>query len=332
MAVVRNRTRYEYDEDNRLVKMTYPSVDGRPENVEEYAYDDGGLLTSKLTPNGDTIGYGYNGAGRLASVTFGGRTVAYGRDLAGAVTSIGGTGDVTTISYGYDQFGRMTQASDSTLAKSIGYTYDSRGLRTGLALGGTHVAYTYDDAMRLRTVRKDSDAPAVYSYDGGGRRTGLALPNGVSTSYGYDTSDRLLDLTTTGPGGVLASFTYDLAPTGNRTGITYADGSRSSYSFDDAYRLTGEARTKSGGGPAYEVGFAYDAVGNRIRMTGRNVAPYRTPPHAAGLSHTRRRIPPHAPPPPADAVRVTLGRPSSYGTADPGTSVALCQSCGRVGS
>ena len=56
--------------------------------------------------------------------------------------------------------------------------------------------------------------------DTGGRRNSLTLPNGVSTSYDYDDNDRLETLTTTGPGGTLASFAYDVDDTGNRDGIT----------------------------------------------------------------------------------------------------------------
>jgi RHS repeat-associated protein len=283
-----NTTLYQYDNDSRLVSMTYPEVAGEPANVETYSYDAGGLLTSKVTPNGDTIGYGYDGAGRLASVTFGGRAVAYTRDVAGAVTSIGGTGDVTTIGYGYDLLGQMTSSSDLALGKTIAYTNDKRGLRTDLTLDGKTVSYGYDDAGRLETVQKNGEASAAtYAYDEGGRRESLSLPNGVSTTYGYDTSDRLLSLTTTGPAGTLASFTYTLDDTGNRMGIAYADGSKSIYGYDNAYRLTSETRTAADGTTAaYEITYQYDAVGNRIRMTSTGSAKaYRADSDTSGLWH-----------------------------------------------
>jgi len=261
-----NVTSYEYDGANRLVSMTYPEVAGDPANVESYTYYDSGLLMTKTTPNGAAISYGYNGAGQLASVGFGDRAVLYGRDGAGAVTSIGGEDDITTIGYAYDLLGRMTSSSDSALGKTISYDNDLRGLRTGLALDGTAVAYGYDDAGRLESVTKDLDGPAGYIYDEGGRRDLLTLPNGVSTVYGYTTSDQLLSLTTTGPGGTLASFTYELDDTGNRDSITYADGSKSVYSYDDAYRLTNETRLASDGSEEYVVSYEYDDVGNRLRM------------------------------------------------------------------
>jgi RHS repeat-associated protein len=287
-----NTTTYDHDEDNRLVTMTYPAVAGEPTDAETYLYDSSGLLTSKVTPNGDTIGYSYDGAGRLASLSFGGRTVGYARDGAGAVTGIGnvgvGMGDLTTVGYSYDLLGRMTSSSDSALGKTVDYTSDLRGLRTGLALDGTTVTYGYDNAGRLETVQKTGEAQtAVYVYDGGGRRDSLTLPNGASTSYSYDGSDRLLALTTAGPGGTLASFTYTLDDTGNRDGITYADGSTSTYEYDNAYRLTKETRTKEGGtGVSYEITYEYDDVGNRIRMTSTGSAkPYRADSDTGGLWH-----------------------------------------------
>jgi YD repeat-containing protein len=301
-----NVTEYKYDDDNRLTKMIYPAVAGEPENVEDYRYDGAGLLKKKITPNGDEIGYGYDGAGRLASVSFGDRAVGYGRDGAGAVTSIGGLQDVTTIGYVYDGFGRMTSASDSALGKTIAYSYDRRGLRTRMELpgpGGAVVGYTYDDAMRLEGVQRHDEAnPAAYLYDSGGRRKDLVLPNGVMTHYAYDGNDRLDVLTTTGPAGVLASFDYDVDDTGNREGITYADGSKSDYEFDEAYRLTKETRTNRGPAPQPTGGRAIlpsrprrpsPSRGRRSRWGSRERRPRRA--RRASPGPSRRTIPARAP-------------------------------------
>jgi RHS repeat-associated protein len=286
-----NITKYAYDDANRLETMTYPDLDPEDDtddNVESYEYYASGLLQTKTTPNNDIITYGYNDAGKLLTVSFGETIVAYGRDLAGAVTSIGGAGDITAIGYTYDELGRMKSSSDSALVKTITYTSDLRGLRTGLLFDGTTVTYTYDNAGRLDTVQKSSETiPADYGYDNAGRRDSLTLPNGVSTSYGYTTSDQLKSLTTTGPGGTLASFTYTLDDTDNRDGITYADGSTSTYDYDEAYRLTEEVRSKAGGtGVAYTITYEYDDVGNRTRMTSTNSAkPYRAESDTGGLWH-----------------------------------------------
>jgi len=193
---------YVSDDDNRLIAMTYPGGE-----QETYFYDGGGLLVRKVTPNNDTLRYGYNPAGALMSVKGGtgpgAVDVSYTRDAAGAVMSI--ADPVTTISYAWDGFGRMTSAKDSALNKTLSYSYDLRGLRTGMAGDiPMPVQYSFDDAMRLKTVTQGALAPAVYSYDSAGLRLKLALPNGVETDYVHDAQDRLLSLTTKKGASVLS--------------------------------------------------------------------------------------------------------------------------------
>jgi YD repeat-containing protein len=126
------------------------------------------------------------------------------------------------------------------------------------------VAYEYDNAGRLLSVKKDSDPAAAYAYDLSGRRTSLALPNGVVTAYTYDSEDRLLALTMAKDSNVLAGFAYTLDPAGNRAGITYADGSKSEYFFDDAYRLTRDKRLDATDQILYDESYTYNSVGNRL--------------------------------------------------------------------
>ena len=106
--------------------------------------DDGRL---RPPPNGVAIAYGYDNAGRLATVSFpvtgGTRTITYGRDGAAAVSSITDS-DSVDVGYGYDAFGRVTTHTDSGAGdgRSLAYAYDKRGLRTKMTLsgaGGFHV-------------------------------------------------------------------------------------------------------------------------------------------------------------------------------------------------
>ncbi len=139
-----------------------------------------------------------------------------------------------------------------------------------------------------------------------GQRTALALPNGVLTSYNHDSSGRLTSLTTTGPAGTLASFTYTLDNTGNCDAITYADGSTSTYEYDNAYRLTKETRSRPGdAGIAYEITYQYDNVGNRIKMTSTNsVQAYRADNDTSGLWHMDE---------PVEAGEITVVDASGHG-------------------
>src|SRR5690606_25001087 len=164
-----------------------------------------GRLSSKTTPNGASLSYGYDSAGRMTTEA----GVSYSYDSAGALTNDG------VQAFAYDDFGRRETATDLATGVVLSYAYDKRGLRTFMEVGEwMEVYYAYDDASRLITVAKDMDDPAEYDYDAGGRRTKLTLPNGVETAYTYDSADRLTDLATTGPLGTLASFSYTHDPIG----------------------------------------------------------------------------------------------------------------------
>lgn len=279
-----NVTVFEYDRDGNVVSMTYPPVPGQPENVERYLYDAVGRLVCKTTPNGDRIRSLYDPAGNIAAVYHGdeasdvdsipvaGLIAKYERNGAGSVTRE--EDGLTAMLYSFDTFGRLTEARDNSLGKSVRYGYDVRDLRTKVevvdysssqkGVVSMTVAYGYDDAGRLATVKKDADPASTYEYDLSGRRTKLVLPNGVSTEYTYDSADRLLDLTTRKDATVLAKFAYSHDLSGNRTGITYADGSRSLYEFDQAYRLTRDLRVDSSNQTQYDESYTYDSLGNRL--------------------------------------------------------------------
>ncbi len=107
----------------------------------------------------------------------------------------------------------------------------------------------------------------IFGYDALGRRTGLTRPNGVNTSYTYDSVSRLLSVlhqtgNTTLDG---ASYAYDAA--GNRTSKTALPSNvASAYSYDPVYELTKVLQ-----GATTKESYTYDAVGNRTYQPG---APY----------------------------------------------------------
>jgi hypothetical protein len=71
----------------------------------------------------------------------------------------------------------------SLKSQAIAYTFDNAyrltsEVRTENQTETYREEFTYDDAMRLKTVQKDSDTAATYNYDTGGRRTSLAKLGG----------------------------------------------------------------------------------------------------------------------------------------------------------
>jgi len=108
---------------------------------------------------------------------------------------------------------------------------------------------------------------AAWTVNSVGRRTSLTRPNGVNTSYSYDSLSRLLSVLHQANSATLdgVSYVYDAA--GNRTSKTVLPSNlTSAFSYDPTYQLTqvmqGTKKTES---------YTYDAVGNRTYQPG---APY----------------------------------------------------------
>jgi len=81
-----------------------------------------------------------------------------------------------------------------------------------------------------------------YGYDAASNRTSFTAPGGASTSYSYDTLNRLTSLTDTNTGQF--GFGYDAL--GRRTSLTRPNSVGTSYSYDTLSHLLGEKRGKSG--------------------------------------------------------------------------------------
>jgi YD repeat-containing protein len=109
-------------------------------------------LTSETTPQG-VVSYGYDAAGRRASMTVAGQP---------------------QVSYSYDDANRLTQIAQGTT--TVGFGYDEINRRTSLALSnGVNIAYAYDNDSRLTGITYNFGANTLgdlsYSYEELGRRT-----------------------------------------------------------------------------------------------------------------------------------------------------------------
>jgi YD repeat-containing protein len=171
-------------------------------------YDNDSLLTSA----GDLILNRKADNGLLDSTTL----------TAGSVT--------VSDSYTYNGFGEPSQYTatvNTTPVFDVGYTRDKLGRITQKVetLGGVTdiYNYAYDNAGRLKEVKKNSVVIAAYTYDANGNRLSAL---GLSVAPTYDNQDRLL--------------TYGSA--------TYA------------YTPNGELLTKTVG--SQQTTYAYDAFGN----------------------------------------------------------------------
>jgi len=177
------------------------------------------------------------------------------------------------LQYQYDGRDRVTLITQPTGYK-MAYLWDANSNRTIMtATAGSTVkatSYTYDDALRLKTVKgaDDGSGQSQYFYDPVGMRTKLTLPNNISVTYEYDTLNRMRAITQTqGASTVLASYRYDLGLAGNKTRVVEKDNSSTEWSYDDSYRLTSEVRKNTVGTVLTTTNYTYDKTGNRLQQT-----------------------------------------------------------------
>jgi RHS repeat-associated protein len=170
----------------------------------------------------------------------------------------------------YDDLNRLITVTDKKYPspyKVIQYTYYEDGTRESMDGPETgtsdKVEYTYDNAKRLLTVKRNNVVEGTYEYNALGLRTKLTLGNDAYTENTYDSTTRWLTelYNKTSTGTVISSFIYTHDNVGNRTSMTLANGDVANYGYDGIYQLTNEART---GSITYTMGWVYDNVGNRL--------------------------------------------------------------------
>jgi len=214
--------------NGRLITMS----DGT--GSESYAYDQLGRVTQLQKTVGGvayTIGYGYNYASQLTSITYpSGRQITQTLDGIGRLTQIAGS----------------LNSVNTTYASAFGYNPAAEV--TGFNYGnGVAAAFTYDsNRLLLQSLAYSKGGTNLfslssygYAQNGGnnGQITSItdAVDSGRSAAYTYDALGRLSTAVTQGSAGYAQwglSWTYDRY--GNRTAQTVTAGTAppSSLSFD----------------------------------------------------------------------------------------------------
>jgi RHS repeat-associated protein len=302
-----NPTNYSYDARGNLVRRTAPPplsyqetftydaqdnllshTDGRG-NKTEYTYDGAGnntsikkpgdvvtsferaagtgLLVSVTDPRQKTTRFDYDGQGNLLKTTSPtGDVTTLGFDGSGRRTSmVEPRGNVAGAdpaqyrwSFVYDALDRTTSQT-SPLGHTMASAYDRVGNRTSRTDANNRtVSYAYDAANHLTAVTAPDGTKTTYAYDATSNLTGRTDAKAHTTSYGYDAANRMTTLTN--PIGSW-SFAYDGA--GNRSRSTVPGGGIITASYDALNRLTGIDYSDT----TPDVGFGYDANGNRTSMS-----------------------------------------------------------------
>jgi RHS repeat-associated protein len=234
-------TSYAYDARGHLTTTSYAD-----NTSETDAYDSVGRRTSHTDQMGSVTQYGYDAEGQLTSVTDAlSHATQYGYDASGNLTSVTDANGHTTT-YVYDHLNRKSQRT-LPLGMSETWTYNMYGDNlTHVDFRGKTTTMTYDALARLLTKVPDptlGEPTVTFTFNPTGTRAKMVDASG-STTYTYDTRDRLLSKAT--PAGTL-TYTYDLA--GNVASIqsSNANGTSVNYAWDAANQLASVTDNRAGG-------------------------------------------------------------------------------------
>jgi RHS repeat-associated protein len=273
---------YAYDADGATITMTDAT------GTSTYTYDPFGELASVTDGSNQTVGYTYNPDGSVTGITYPlpagaswvtSSTVGYGYDNADRLTSLTDfTGTKISITNTADGLpAAMTMGSSGD---TIDTTYGSNDSPASIALtnsSSTLQSFAYADAPS-GAVLAESDTPAApgtpadYTYDDRGRIASMTLGTGSAVNYGFDASGNLItlpdgaaasydhagELTSATIGGTATDYTYDAA--GDRLSATQAGTAVSAATWNGAGQLTAYQDSS-----AAMSGTAYD--GNGMRTT-----------------------------------------------------------------
>ena len=265
-------TTYAYDDADRLTSVTDAST---PPNVTAYGYDTENNLTSITDANQNQTVFEYDQFGRVKKTNFPSSNIeTYGYDANNnLISKTDRKGQ--TIQYVYDVLNRLTrkQYQDST---EVDYVYDLVGkIQQVTDPTGTY-AFAYDNMGRLiGTTTNYNFLPSKtfstsYSYDAASNRTGFTDPEQGSTTYAYDTLNRLQTLTP--PVAISSgSFGFGYDALSRRTSLTRPNNITTAYSYNNLSYLQSVLHQLSGStidGATYVT----DSTGNRTSKTDQRTA------------------------------------------------------------
>ncbi|HEX7965807.1 MAG TPA: RHS repeat-associated core domain-containing protein [Gammaproteobacteria bacterium] len=248
---------YTYDSLNRLTSISYPDTSknvtytydsgtygkGHLTGIADasgtttYTYDAWTNLTQKVVVEGGqtfTVGYGYDLANRLASITYpSGMVVSYTRDSTGRITTVTGNSNTVASYITYKPFGPVS------------------GLTYGNGLVETR---TYDLDYRMTGISIPSIQGLTFGYNANDDITSItdSITTTNSQTLGYDSLNQLTSAVS-GTGGY-GSLTYSYDADGNRTSLINGAGT-AAYTIDT---LSNQLQSISG---ATTASYSYNSIG-----------------------------------------------------------------------
>jgi RHS repeat-associated protein len=278
-APVSART-FNYDTANTKTTVT-DDVGGGAQASTIYEYDANRRLIRLTDPLGHVRTMTYDASGNLSAITNGaGETMTYANDENGNVlTATDPLGNSASWTY-HPTFDFVTSFTDGN-GHTIHFNYDANGnLVSRSDATGNVTEYTYNEFGQQITRKNARGFITTFAYDANGNRTSVTDPLGRKVTALYDGAGRML--TTTDGNGKNRSFSYNAA--NQVTGISFSDGTTASFNYNEAGKLVHAVDPNTDLTFSYNaaglpvqvadhklsktIGYEYDRVGNRVRMTG----------------------------------------------------------------
>jgi YD repeat-containing protein len=250
-----SRQQETYDADGQLLTLADPTTGAN----FSFNYD-GGRLSTITAADGDTLTLGYDGEGRLSSLSISeippgqstpvtrqeiGYTYDAQNRLASVTTTLTSDTDASvgnyTTTYTYDgtsdRIASMTQSDGTT----VSFTYAAGGdgvyrvatVTTGSGDDAQTLTFNYAPGSDITTVTNSLGQAWQYEYNAAGQITQVISPSingtGLATQYAYDANGNVTQITN--PDGGVTSYTYDA--NGNRLSVQDADGNVVAYTYND---------------------------------------------------------------------------------------------------
>lgn len=245
-------TTYAYDEQNRIVSITYPGITSSINNTYTKRHR---LLTSSTTNSSRSFSYDANNNVISESIAIDGINFKtdYSYNDNDQLTAIIYPHSGRVVNYEPDVLGRPTKVSD--FVNSVAYWPSGQVSQINYA-NGTVTNYNQNSRLLPSTLSTRNSAGSLYinsnySYDGAGNLVAISdsIDGNYNRTLGYDDINRLTSIS--GPWGT-GTIAYN--GVGNITKQALGNFNLN-YSYDNQNRLTSVSGSRA-------MSFSYDAYGN----------------------------------------------------------------------
>ncbi|RHW36022.1 hypothetical protein D1B31_18215 [Neobacillus notoginsengisoli] len=272
-----NRTSFGYDFLNRLTSVTQVAPAGKSDITTRYLYDRQGNLEKRTDARGNVTSFTYNAINQLERETDPlGKFIRYEYHNNGNLKAVekGKSDSVhSRQEFFYNSKNQLEEMKmDGRPVNSYGY--DGAGNMTSIVSNGQKYQFGYDDNNRMTSTAEPGGYEVGSTYENDttkpaqGLRTAITETwsgKAMTTSFTYDTQQRLSSLTTSTGAGIQMNYSEKGLSVQERfmkTGVQLSTGLYQS--FDELGRLDSQQLL---GTSELNMKYAYDIDGNLSAYT-----------------------------------------------------------------